>query len=100
MYRTIIEMKEDTPKETLAEIKALCIAAHKNRAGEVKMKPINDRTFVFEGGEEKYGCLMLATSFLDKNELFMKKIKSWLWEDEDPEEDCDILKAVSMPIVV
>ena len=56
MYRTIIEMKEDTPKETLAEIKALCIAAHKNRAGEVKMKPINDRTFIFIYSSRSFGC--------------------------------------------
>ncbi len=100
MYRTIIEIKEDTPKETLEEIKELCIAAHKNRAGEVKIKQLNDYTFTFEGEEEKYGCLMLATSFLDKNELFIQKIKSWLWEDEDPDEDCDILKSISIPIVV
>lgn len=100
MYRTIIEMKEDTPQETLAEIKALCIAAHKNRAGEVKMKPINDRTFAFEGGEEKYGCLMLANLTLDKSDFFKQKVKSWAWEDEEPEENCDILKEFSKPIFV
>ena len=98
MYRTIIEMKEDTPKETLVEIKALCIAAHKNRAGEVKMKPINDRTFIFEGEEEKYGCLMLANLILDKSDFFKQKVKSWAWEDEEPEENCDILKEFSKPI--
>lgn len=100
MYRTIIEMKEDTPKETLAEIKALCIAAHKNRAGEVKMKPINDSTFVFEGEEKDYGCLTLANLNLNDSKKFTTNIKSWLWEDEEPSENCDILQSLAYPVVI
>lgn len=100
MYRTIIELKEDTPKETIEEIKELCIAAHKNRAGEVKMNLINDHTFTFEGEEKDYGCLTLANLSLDKSVLFKNKIKSWLWEDEEPSESCDILKSLAYPVIV
>ncbi len=92
MYRTIIEIKEDTPRETLAEIKALCIAAHKNRAGEVKMKPINDRTFIFEGEEKDYGCLQLGYLSLGEQLAFRKNAKQCRWEDEDPDESCDLME--------
>ena len=37
MYKDIIEIKKDTPKEILEKIKNICIEAHKNRAGEVKL---------------------------------------------------------------
>lgn len=100
MYRTIIEIKEDTPRDTIAEIKELCVAAHKNRAGEVKIKPINDYTFAFEGEEKDYGCLTLANLDLNDSEKFTKSIKSWTWEDEEPSESCDILQSLAYKVVV
>lgn len=100
MYRTIIEIKEDTPKEMLEEIKELCIAAHRNRAGEVKLKPISDYSFAFEGEEEDYGCLTLANLDLNDSRKFTKCIKAWLWEDEEPNESCDILQSLAYPVVV
>lgn len=98
MYRTIIEIKEDTPKETLEEIKELCIAAHKNRAGEVKLKPISDYSFAFEGEEKDYGCLQLGYLALDDVKLFLNNVKSWKWQDEDPDEDCNLLVELTKPI--
>lgn len=100
MYRTLIEIKEDTPTETLEEIKEICIEAHRNRAGEVELKSIGDYSFAFEGEEEDYGCLMLANLNLDKSDFFKDKVKLWFWEDEELEESCDILKEFSRPIFV
>ena len=45
MYKDIIEIKKDTPKEILEKIKNICIEAHKNRAGEVKLTPISEYSF-------------------------------------------------------
>ncbi len=45
MYRDIIEIKETVPADTLAEIKRICIAAHKNRAGEVELTPLGEHSF-------------------------------------------------------
>ena len=41
---------------------------------------------------------MLANLILDKSDFFKQKVKSWAWEDEEPEENCDILKEFSKPI--
>lgn len=98
MYRTLIEIKEDTPMETLEEIKEICIEAHRNRAGEVELKPIGDYSFAFEGEEEDYGCLQLGYLALDDVELFLDNVKSWKWQDEDPDEDCDLLVELTKPI--
>lgn len=100
MYRTIIEIKEDTPKETLEEIKELCIAAHKNRAGEVKLKPISDYSFAFEGEEKDYGCLQLGYLALGELFIFRKNVKKCKWEDEEPDESCDLLEIFSRHIRV
>ena len=59
MYRTIIELKEDTPNEVAKEIRQFCIKAHKNRAGQVQIRDISEKTFVFEGGEKDFACLNL-----------------------------------------
>ena len=49
MFRTIIELKEDTPNETAKEIRQLCIKAHDNYAGKLNIKDISPRHFIFEG---------------------------------------------------
>lgn len=100
MYREFIEINPSTPKDILEEIKKICSAAHKNRAGEVSLKTLGEYSFCFEGNENDYGCLMLASLSLNNNKVFKSYIKSWLWEDEEPEENCDILKSLAMPIVV
>lgn len=100
MYREIIEIKETTPAETLEAIRRICIAAHKNRAGEVKLTTLGEHSFCFEGTEKDYGCLMLASISLNKNEIFRNYIKNWNWEDEDPDENCDILKSLAIPVIV
>ena len=98
MYREIIEIKETVSADTLAEIKRICAAAHKNRAGEVKMTTLGEHIFCFEGTEKDYGCLQLGYLALDDVKLFMDNVKSWRWEDEDPDESCDLFVELTKPV--
>ena len=100
MYREIIEIKETVSADTLAGLKRICAAAHKNRAGEVKMTTLGEHIFCFEGTEKDYGCLMLASLSLNRSEMFKSFIKNWRWEDKDPDENCDILKSLAIPVRV
>ena len=100
MYREIIELETTTPENVLDEIKAICEKAHNNRAGEVKLKQIDEHSFCFEGTEKDYGCLMLGSYSLNEDMLFRNYIKNWFWEDEEPGESCDILASLAMPVVV
>lgn len=68
MYRTIIELKEETPKEIAKEIR-----------------------------QEEYNCLQLGSLNLKEIQSFNKWVKIWQWEDEDPDESCDLLEIVSKP---
>lgn len=74
MYKDIIEIKKDTPKEILEKIKNICIEAHKNRAGEVKLTPISEYSFCFQGTEKDYPCLQLGYLALDDSKLFLDKL--------------------------
>lgn len=98
MYRTIIELKEETPKEIAKEIRQLCINAHDNFVGKVQIKDLSTKSFVFEGGEEAYNCLQYGSLRLDEQPDFKRWVKTWLWEDEDPDESCDLIKEFSEPI--
>lgn len=97
MYRTTIELKEDTPKETAKEIRQLCIKAHDNFVGKVQIKDISPLSFVFEGGEEAFACLNIGFLTLKEESLFRENIKNWQWEDEEPDESCDLLEIASKP---
>ena len=90
MYRDIIEIREDVPTDVLKEIREACIKAHKNRAGEVKIRDVSERSFVFEGNIDKHGCLSLGFLELETVPIFMENVKKWWWEDEEPGESCDI----------
>lgn len=68
MYRTIIELKEETPKEIAKEIR-----------------------------QEEYNCLQLGSLNLKEIQSFNKWVKIWQWEDEDHDESCDLLEIVSKP---
>ncbi len=50
-----------------------------------------------EGGEEEYNCLQLGSLNLKEIQSFNKWVKIWQWEDEDPDESCDLLEIVSKP---
>lgn len=98
MYKDIIKIKETASKETLAEIKKICIEAHKNRAGEVKLTPIDEYSFCFQGTEKDYACLQLGYLALDDSKLFLDNIRSWEWEDEEPNENCDLFIELTRPV--
>ena len=91
MYRTIIEIKEDVPADVLKELRE----AHKNRAGEVKIRDVSERSFVFEDGEDKYCCLQLANFILNSSSKFRDSVKKWHWEDEEPNESCDLYEMLA-----
>lgn len=97
MYRTIIELKEDTPKGAAREIRQLCIKVHDNFVGKVQIKDISPLSFVFEGGEEEYNCLQLGSLNLKEAKSFNKWVKIWQWEDEDPDESCDLIEILLKP---
>lgn len=95
MYREIIELKKDISTETLNEIQDICISAHDNREGKVDIKKISQHCFVFEGGEADFMCLTLGYLQLDDIQIFRNNVISWWWEDEDPNESCDLFKELS-----
>lgn len=97
MYRTIIELKEETPKEIAKEIRQICIKAHDNFVGKVQIKDLSTKSFVFEGGEEEYNCLQLGSLNLKEIQSFNKWVKIWQWEDEDPDESCDLIEILLKP---
>lgn len=100
MYKEIIDVKETTSKKTLAEIKRICIEAHKNRAGKVEMTPISEYSFCFQGTTVDYACLQLGYLALDDSKLFLDNVKSWIWEDEEPNESCDLLVELTKPVFI
>ena len=96
MYRTIIEIREDVPADVLKEMREACIKAHKNRGGEVKIKDVSERSFVFEGGEDKFGCMQLANFIVNSSSTFRESVKEWRWEDEEaPGENCDLYEILT-----
>ncbi len=99
MYRDIIKIREDVPEGTVSELRRLCIDAHNNRAGQVDLQEISKRHFVFEAEEEMYGCLQLGYLALDRSTLFRRNVKSWTWEDEEPDENCNLLEVLSRVVV-
>lgn len=98
MYRTIIEIDKNVTPNTLEDIKDICISAHKNRAGKVDIKELSDYKFAFEGEEKDYGCLQLGNLALNKVKTFKDNLLTWRWEDEEPDESCDLLEVLSKPI--
>lgn len=98
MYRDIIKIREDVPEGTVSELRRLCIDAHNNRAGQVDLQEISKRHFVFEGEEEMYGCLSLGFLALKDRPLFVENVLSWRWEDEEPDEDCDLMEELFQPV--
>ena len=54
---------------------------------------------MFKGGEDKFGCLEVGMLELEDKHDFLEQIYSWHWvDDEEPGENCDILKVLEMPV--
>lgn len=91
MYRAIIKIKDSVPINILEEVRSICISAYNNRVGKVEIKQLSEHCFIFEGEEKDYECLQLVFLTLEDFSLFMESVESWKWEDEDPDESCDLL---------
>lgn len=99
MYSSIIEIKKDVSSNTLVQLRKDAEKAFSNRAGSVKNSSNDPCKFVFKGGEDKFGCLEVGMLELEDKHDFLSQVNSWIWvDDEDPGENCDILKVLAMPI--
>jgi hypothetical protein len=98
MYSTVITFKADTSENILRELRATCDRAFDNRAGRAIRRNDRPERLIYEGGEELYGCLHLGNLTLYKTGGFKDAVRTWDWIDEDPDESCDILKSLSIPI--
>lgn len=92
MYKSIIDIRRDLPSDLLNALLEVANSAFDNRAGKVENVSNDPYRFVFEGGEDKFGCLELGMLSLEKQGLFLPFVEAWTWVDEeDPEENTDIL---------
>lgn len=99
MYSSIIEIKKSVPSEMLTSLRKATENAFSNRAGSVKNSSDDPYKFIFQGGEDKFGCLEVGMLELKRENNILSQIASWHWvDDEDPEENCDILKVLATPV--
>lgn len=92
MYSTVIEIKRNVTEDTLSKLRAAAEKAFTNRAGNVKNSSKDPYKLVFKGDEKDYGCLDLGVAELGFTDGFLKQVTSWQWLDDDPRENCDVLK--------
>lgn len=99
MYRDLMEFRKDTPDEELEFIRNLCIESHKWKGKEAKIiqDPGNKYKWHFEGEFEDWSLLNIGWLRISESKTVKKYIKSWLWEDEDPEESGDLIKSLTKP---
>jgi hypothetical protein len=98
MYSTVITFKENIPEDVLCSLKETCEKAFDNRAGKTTGRYEKANWVTFEGGEELYGCLQLGILNLDDVNGFKDYISTWKWIDEEPDESCDVLKSLAIPV--
>lgn len=99
MYSSIIEIKKSVNGEALQKLRETAEKAFDNRAGKVENSSTDSHRLVFEGGEDKYGCLDLGTAELADTSGFREQINAWNWIDADePGENCDILEIYAEPV--
>ena len=99
MYRSIIEIKRNVPHDLLINLRIVAEKAFSNRAGSAKNSSSAPYKFVFKGDEDKFGCLEVGMLELEDKYDFLNQVNSWQWiDDNDPKENCDILKVLAMPV--
>lgn len=99
MYRNVIDIRKEIPQDVLKALTAVADKAFNNRAGRVRNVSTSPYQFIYEGGEKDYGCLNLGMLFLWEKKEFVSQVLSWKWIDEDePDENCDVLKELSIPV--
>ena len=99
MYRTIITIKNDVTNDVLQILRNEVIRAFNNRAGKLGNASQDPYVFIFEGEEQFYSCLRLGVLTLGKTKSFLNNVDSWYWIDEDPNESCDVLEVLAIPVV-
>ena len=92
MYKNVIQIREEVPKEDLSVLSSIAEGAFNNRAGKVENVSDSPYQLVFQGGENDYGCLEIGMLKLKKEATFLEHLSGWQWVDEDPDECCDLLK--------
>ncbi len=99
MYRNIIDIRREIPRDALKALGAVADNAFDNRAGRVRNASNSPYQFIYEGGEKEYGCLNLGMLLLWEKKEFLSHVLSWKWIDEyEPDENCDVLKELSTPV--
>lgn len=99
MYKSIIDFRKDTPKDVLKVLESMADEAFDNHVGKVQNTSLVPYRFVYEGGEEVFGCLELGMLKLEKQKNFLSYVSAWNWVDEEePGESCDILEEMSIPV--
>lgn len=99
MYSSIIEIKKSVNSEALAGLRKIAEKAFSNHAGNVENSSNDPYKFVFRGDEDQFGCLEIGMLELKQENNVLKQISSWQWiDDEEPSENCDILKVLSTPV--
>lgn len=92
MYKTIICLKDDVSGELLLSLSKTIEKAFVNRVGSLQNIGSHPREFIFQCGEDYYGCLDLGMLDLREVPGVLPYIKTWTWIDEDPDENCDMLE--------
>lgn len=92
MYRTIIELKDGLTPEERQELRRRCIEVHRNKNGTVRIIDVSNNKFVFEGNETMESCLSSAFLTMGEQPDLYERFQAWLWEDEDPDENCNLLE--------
>lgn len=92
MYSTVIEIKRNVTGDTLNKLRQVAENAFTNRAGSVRNSSKDPYKLVFSGSEKDYGCLDLGVAELGFTDGFLRQVTSWQWLDDDPRENCDVLK--------
>ena len=94
MYKNVIDIRQGIPNHILKALVRVADRAFDNRAGKVNNVSTLPYRFVYEGGENEYGCLEVGMLNLKRQSNdFLQYIEAWNWIDEqDPSECCDLLK--------
>lgn len=98
MYKTVIEFKNDIPKEELDELIGICNKAFSTRVGKTVGKSEVQNQISYSGSKYLYGCLRLGVSSLRRINGFLDYVESWKWIDSNPSENCDMLEVFKMPV--
>ena len=100
MYKSIIDIRREVPKEKLDILVAMANKAFNNRAGQVKNRSNSPYRLSYEGEESQFGCLQLGMLTLEKEKEFLACVSAWNWiDEEEPEENEDILAEMCTPVM-